>query len=243
MKKILVALLSFALLCSVPALSAPKKSAAGAETSPAVWAKKLKNFDKKQVYTYVDEIGACGYATSEAPFVVVPIKTATEKGKSNGRISVLIPFASFEKFATAYAPKYEEGGSTFGKKAELKKINGIFTIHKKEPVLLVGLPLEVLKNAPASSELLDAQISADSEASGNDKSSREGFTKKVFRVSKIGKDVKLKAEFKRLVGLYNKGKKSSEKLKPDHMADDLEEGVDPYTAFDEAKKIEWEIRY
>lgn len=241
MKNSLLAVLAFVALACVPAFAAPKQSPA--ETSPALWAKKAKQFAGKQVYTYVEEIGAAGYATSDAPFVVVPVKTATESGKSNGRILVLIPFASFEKFGEAYAPKHEKGGSTFGKKAELKKLSGIFTIHKKTPVLLVGLPIQALKNAPEAPKQLEAQLAAEAKETGADKSSREGYTKKIFRVSAIGKDAKMKSEFKRLVGLYNKGKKSADKFKPDQMASALEDGDDPYTAFDEAKKIEWEICY
>lgn len=242
MKKNLIAAFVFTVFACAPAFAAPKSSVP-AETSPLAWTKKAKTFNRKQVHTYAEEIGAAGYASSDAPFVVVPVKTATEKGKNNGRILVLIPFASFEKFGEAYAPQYEKGGSSFGKKAKLKKLSGIFTLHKKEPVLLVGLPLEALKNAPAASEQLEAQLAAEAQASGTDKSSREGYTKKIFRVGAIGKNAKLKAEFKRLVGLYNKGKKSADKFKPDQMASALEDGDDPYTAFDEAKKIEWEIRY
>lgn len=242
MKKILSATLFFAALCCVPTWAAPKKAPAAAETSPTAWAKKLKSFDQKQVYTYVDEIGESGYTTDEAAFAVIPVKTATEKGQSNGRILVLVSPSAFKNFGSAYAPKYEKEGSAFGKRAELKKLAGIFTVHQKEPVLLVGLPLEVLKNAPAASKQLELQLAAEAQATGADKSSREGYTKKIFRVSAIGKDAKLKAEFKRLVGLYNKGKKSAEKLKAEHMQAGLEEGDDPYTAFDEAKKIEWEIR-
>lgn len=243
MKKNLIATLILAALCCAPAFAAPKKSPASSETSPTVWAKKAKAFNQKQVYTYVEEIGECGYAKADAPFVVIPVKTSTEKGKSNGRILVLVPFVAFGKFADAYAPDYEEGGNAFGKKAELKKLAGIFTIHEKEPVLLVGIPLKALKGAPAASEQLEAQLADDAKSKGTDKSSREGYTKKVFRVGAIGKNAKLKAEFKRLVGLYNKGKKSADKFKPDEMAAGLEDGDDPYTAFDEAKKIEWEIRY
>lgn len=245
MKKILIAILACVSICVVPVFAAPKKSSAGAETSPVVWAKKAKTFNQKQVYTYVEEIGASGYVTAEAPFGVIPVKTATEQGKSNGRILVLVSFAAFEKFGAAYAPKYEKGGSSFGKKAQLKKLAGIFTMHKKEPVLLVGLPIEVLKDAPAASKMLEKQLADEAQETGADKSSREGFTKKVFRVGSIGKDSKLKSEFKRLVGLYNKGKKSAEKYKPEQMTTQLEEGdgEEFFTAFDEAKKIEWEIRY
>lgn len=243
MNKNLIASLALALLCIVPAHAAPGKSAPNQETSPTVWTKKAKIFNQKQVYTYVDEIGASGYAEADAPFVVVPVKTATEGGKTNGRILVLIPFDAFEKFGASYAPEYATSGSSFGKKAKLKKISGTFTLHKKEPVLLVGIEPEALKDAPAASELLQKQIAAEAKATGADKSSREGYTKKIFHVGAIGKDAKLKAEFKRLVALYNKGKKSSEKFKPEQMASALEDGDDPYTAFDEAKKIEWELRH
>lgn len=243
MKRILIAAFAFAVFWHIPAFAAPKKPSASAETSPTIWAKKAKLFNQAQVYTYVDEIGACGYAKSDAAFAVIPVKTATEKGVSNGRIFALVPHATFEKFGDAYAPKYEKSGNAFGAKAEFKKLSGIFTLHQKEPVLLVGLPLSVLEKAPAASELLERQLATEAEATGADKSSRKGFTKKIFRVGAIGKDARLKAEFKRLVGLYNKGKKSSEKLKPEHMESDLESGIDPYTAFDDAKKIEWEIRY
>ena len=66
--------------------------------------------------------------------------------------------------------------------------------------------------------------------------------KKIFSVGAVGKNAKLKTEFNRLVGLYNKDKKGADKMKPDQMRAVLEDDGDPYTVFDEAKKIEWEIR-
>ena len=101
MKKILSATLFFAALCCVPTWAAPKKAPAAAETSPTAWAKKLKSFDQKQVYTYVDEIGESGYTTDEAAFAVIPVKTATEKGQSNGRILVLVSPSAFKNFGSA----------------------------------------------------------------------------------------------------------------------------------------------
>lgn len=242
MKKFFIVLLAVVAVCGVPAFSAPKQSGVSAETSPTVWAKKAKTFDKKEVFTYVAEIGESGYATNQAPFVVVPIKTATEKNRENGEILVLIPFEAYEDFQPTYAPVLEDGKSTFGGKMQLKKISGVFTFYKKEPVLLVGLKINRLKNAPTPSEQLEKQLAAADKESGADKASRPGYTKKIFRVGAIGKNSKLKAEFSRLVSLYNKGKKSSEKMKPIQMLGELEDGNDPFTVFDEAKKIEWEIR-
>lgn len=242
MRKFFVVLFALVAVFSVPAFSAPKQSGVPAETSPAVWQKKAKAFDKKEVFTYVAEIGESGYATNQAPFVVIPIKTATEKNRENGKICVLIPFEAYEDFRTTYAPVLEDGKSAFGGKMLLKKISGVFTIYKKEPVLLVGLKAERLKNAPLPSALLEKQLADADKESGADKASRPGYTKKIFRVGAIGKNSKLKAEFSRLVSLYNKGKKSSERLKPAQMRGELEDGNDPFTAFDEAKKIEWEIR-
>lgn len=242
MKKLFIVLFALAAVCSVPAFSAPKRAGASAETSPTVWAKKSKAFDKKDVFTYVAEIGDSGYATNQDPFVVIPIKTATEKNRENGKILVLIPFEAFEDFQATYAPVLEEGKNAFGSKMRLKKISGVFTVYKKEPVLLVGLKIDRLKNAPTPSEQLEKQLAAADKASGADKASRPGYTKKIFRVGAIGKNAKLKTEFSRLVSLYNKGKKSSEKLKPAQMRGELEDGNDPFVVFDEAKKIEWEIR-
>ena len=107
MKKILSATLFFAALCCIPAWAAPKKAPAAAETSPAAWAKKLKSFDQKQVYTYVDEIGASGYTSDEAAFAVIPVKTATEKGQSNGRILVLVSPSAFKKPYIGFSSPYQ----------------------------------------------------------------------------------------------------------------------------------------
>ncbi|MGN0884931.1 MAG: hypothetical protein ACI4P6_07025 [Candidatus Spyradosoma sp.] len=243
MKKLFSALLIFAVALGVPAFAAPKKGAAAAdETSPALWTKQTKVYLGKTVSTYVADVGAAGYATSDAPFVVVPIETATEKNDKNGKIYALIPFGAFEGFADAYAPQREAGGSAFGKRAVLKKISGVFAIHKKEPVLLVGVPAAKLANAPAASALLEKQLAADAENSGANAASRPGYVKKIFSVGAVGKNAKLKTEFNRLVGLYNKDKKGADKMKPDQMRAVLEDDGDPYTVFDEAKKIEWEIR-
>jgi len=195
MKKHLLAVLAFAVFACVPAFAAPKKSSAPEETSPTAWAKKSKVFSGKQVFTYVEEIGAAGYANADAPFVVVPVKTATANGKSNGRILALIPFSAFEKFGETYAPKHEKGGSTFGKRAKLKKLSGVFTLHKKTPVLLVGISTDALKDAPDAAEQLETQLAAEAKATGNNKSSREGYTKKIFRAEAIWSGLNLSADF------------------------------------------------
>lgn len=240
MKKLFSVLLAFAFALSVPAIAAPKKAALD-ETSPQLWTKQAKTHLGKPVSTYVADIKAAGYATSDAPFVVVPIETATEKNSKNGKIFVLIPFGAFESFNDTYAPQYEAGGNAFGKRAQLKKISGIFAMHKKEAVLLVGLK-SVPADAPAASVQLEKQIAADPENAGASQASRPGYTKKVFRVGEIGKNAKLKTEFKRLVALYNKDKKGANKASEKQILANLEDDGEPYTAFDEAKKIEWEIR-
>lgn len=242
MKKIFSLILVAVFASSLPLFAklTPKEAA---ETSPIVWMKKAKKYDKHEISTYVAAIGNSGYATSEAPFVVIPIKTATEKGKENGTILVLIPFGSYEDFGKTYEPKVQEGGTAFGSRAELKKITGIFTLYKKEPVLLVGMKIDRLKNAPTPSEQLEAQLAAADKESGADQPSRPGYTKKIFRAGATKKNSKLHSEFSKLVSLYNKGKKSSERMKPAEMLGNLEDGSDPFTVFDEAKKIEWEIRF
>lgn len=236
----------FALFVACVALSLPLSAALtpkeSAETSPTVWVKKAKKYHKAELSTYVAEIGDSGYATSDAPFVVIPIKTASEKNQENGKIFVLIPFGSYENFGKAYEPEIAKGGSAFGSKKILKKITGTFLMYKKEPVLVVGVKLDQLKNAPVPSEQLEKQLADADKESGADQASRPGYTKKIFRVSAIGKDAKLKSEFNKLVSLYNKGKKSLERMKPAEMLGTLEDGSDPFTVFDEAKKIEWEIR-
>lgn len=248
MKKLFLSLFAFLLALSVPAemFAQAKKSAvtakSGTQDSAFAWTKKAKDLNKKNVSTLVAEIDACGIAQSDAPFVVVPVLTATAKKQEGGKINVLIPFAAFEKFHAQYAPKIAEGGTAFGAKSILKPISGTFFLHQSEPVLLVGVKVEALEKAPKASEQLAAQIAAEDEASGATKSSKEGYTKKFFYVSKIAKDRKAKAEFARLMALYNKGKKRDERVKPADAQALLEDGGDSYIVFEDAKKIEWEIR-
>ncbi len=243
MKKLLITLICLACAATVPAISAEKSKASVGDSAKA-WSAKPKNYEGKEVSTFVANVHDFGYAKENAPFAVVVIETANSKKQEGGEIHVIMPYAKLKTFATEYMPKIEKGESAFGGKAALKTIKGTFTVHAGEPVLLFGVSASAIKDAPKASAVLADQLANDPSGSGaSSKSSKEGYTKKVFNVSKIGKDKAItKAELSRLAGLYNKGKKKPEQMKAEAMKDLLEEGGDPITVFDDAKKIEWEIR-
>ena len=114
----------------------------------------------------------------------------------------------------------------------------MFEIVGGENVLLYNMKAETLKKLKFSpSEAIEIQ------RQGKDamKSEREGFTKKIFNVSKTSK--KTSAELKRLVTLYNQGKKKADKLTEKELkAQCLGDDEFSVTVFDEKAKIEWLIR-
>ncbi len=242
MKKLFLAFICF-VCAAIPAFSSDKAKAGAGVESAKMWIAKAKNFEGKEVSTYVANVQDFGYAKEDAPFAVVIIETANAKKQDGGEIHVIMPYAKLKTFGSEYMPKIEKGQSPFGGKADLKTIHGVFTVHAGEPALLYGISPDKIKTAPKASVVLAEQIANDPSKAGASESSKPGYTKKIFNVSKIGKDKTMtKSEFSRLVGLYNKGKKKPDQVKAEAMKDLLEEGSDPFTAFDDAKKIEWEIR-
>lgn len=240
MKTRLLSCVCILLAAFVPAtvFAAPKKKSAGgnADVSAAeTWNKKAKDFYGKTVKTFVLDIGSAGTATSAAPAAVVPVETGDKNKDSGGRILVLMPPAEFAAFGTKFAPNAGSEDSSFGGKIEYKILSAVFAEIGGENVLLFKIKADALKNF-VPSEALDAQRGSVSE-----KSSREGFSLKTFRISKMGK--KPSAEFKRLVGLYNQGKSKSERMKESEVIAACENDEDfSLSAFDEKAKIEWIIR-
>lgn len=244
MKKILTLgfVLLFSLLVPVSVVAAPKKKAgkkAETEVSCAdVWAAKIKDFKGTRVNTFVLDIAETGTVMSDADAAVVPIETGDKKQAAGGFIFVLMPPEDFDAFTKKYFPDADDAGTAFGGKADFKQLSAVFEIVGGENVLLYNMKAETLKKLKFSpSEAIEIQ------RQGKDamKSEREGFTKKIFNVSKTSK--KTSAELKRLVALYNQGKKKADKLTEKELRvqclDDDEFSV---TVFDEKAKIEWLIR-
>ena len=223
------------------AFAAPKKKggAAGGNadvTCADTWNKKAKDFYGKTVKTFVLDVGSAGTATSDAPAAVVPVETGDKNKDSGGRVLVVMPLAEFSAFGAKFSPDAGDGDSAFGGKIDYKILSAVFAEVGGENVLLFKIKADALKGF-APSEALDKQRGG----SDADKASRDGFTKKVFRVSKMGK--KPSAEFKRLVALYNQGKSKAERMKEKEVQDACENDEEfSLTAFDEKAKIEWVIR-
>ncbi|MBQ8722860.1 MAG: hypothetical protein IJY80_01065 [Opitutales bacterium] len=242
MKKTILAGVSFLLALLVPAsvFAAPKKKGgkgSDAEITCAdVWAKKTKDFNGKTVKTFVLDVGSTGTVMSDAVAAVVPVETGDKSKRSGGDIYVLVPAKDFEAFAQKYSPDSDEASSSFGGKMEFKKLSAVFAVIGGENVLLVNLKASALKDF-SPSQALEKQLLGDEVTT----SSRDGFKKKIFNVSKMTK--KNASEFKRLIALYNQGQKKADKVKEKDVREMCEDDEEySLTVFDEKAKIEWLIR-
>lgn len=244
MKTRLLTCVCLLLAAFVPATlsAAPKKKSGGAAGGNAdvscaeTWNKKAKDFYGKTVKTFVLDVGSAGTVTSAAPAAVVPVDTGDKNKNSGGRVLVLMPPTEFSAFGAKFSPDADESDSAFGGKIEYKLLSAVFAEVGGENVLLFKIKADALKDF-VPSEALDKQRGG----ADDGKSSREGFAKKVFRVSKMGK--KPSAEFKRLVALYNQGKSKTERMKEKEVLDACESDEEfSLSAFDEKAKVEWVIR-
>ena len=228
------------LFVSVTLFAAPKKKGGKAPSDEIscsdIWIKKHKDFSGKAVSTFILEIGETGTVMSDAPAAVIPVETGDKNKRSGGKIYVLVPVEAFDTFMQRFSPDSEGADSAFGGRVEFKKLSAIFSVVGGEYVLLYNLKAGILKDfSPA--QALEKQLLGENAT----KSSREGFTKKIFNVSKMTK--KTGAEFKRLIALYNQGKKKSEKVKEKDVREMCEEDEEyALNVFDEKAKIEWLIR-
>ena len=232
--------LFLALLMPLALLAAPKKKA-GKNSSPEiscadVWCKKTKDFKGLQVKTFVLDIFETGTVMSDARAAVVPVETGDGNKRSGGIIFVVMPVGEFENFVQTFLPESEEAGSSFGGKMDFKPLSAAFEVVGGEFVLLYKIEADSLKKF-SPSKIVEIQ------RRGKDamKSEREGFTKRIFNVS--GTSKKTAAELKRLVALYNQGKKKADKLTEKELkAQCLGDDEFSVSVFDEKAKTEWLLR-
>lgn len=251
--RLLFALSLFAVVALVPAavFGAPKKKkGGGSEISCAeIWNGAAEKFYGKTVKTFVLGIGAAGTASSDAAAAVVPVETGDANRDPGGNAFVLVPPADFSGFAEKFAPRAEGGSSSFGEKIAYRLLAGTFAEIGGENVLLLGVSAAALKDF-SPSRALEAQLGGSVEDGGNgaggreEKSSREGYEKKIFSVAEIGKKPgRTAAEFRRLVALFNRGKRGAERMSAKEIREACGNDAEFFlTVFDEKAKIEWEIR-
>lgn len=251
--RLLFALSLFAVVALVPAavFGAPKKKkGGGSEISCAeIWNGAAEKFYGKTVKTFVLGIGAAGTASSDAAAAVVPVETGDANRDPGGNALVLVPPADFSGFAEKFAPRAEGGSSSFGEKIAYRLLAGTFAEIGGENVLLLGVSAAALKDF-FPSRALEAQLGGSVEDGGNgaggreEKSSREGYEKRIFSVAEIGKKPgRTAAEFRRLVALFNRGKRGAERMSAKEIREACGNDAEFFlTVFDEKAKIEWEIR-
>lgn len=251
--RLLFALSLFAVVALVPAavFGAPKKKkGGGSEISCAeIWNGAAEKFYGKTVKTFVLGIGAAGTASSAAAAAVVPVETGDANRDPGGNALVLVPPADFSGFAEKFAPRAEGGSSSFGEKIAYRLLAGTFAEIGGENVLLLGVSAAALKDF-FPSRALEAQLGGSVEDGGNgaggreEKSSREGYEKRIFSVAEIGKKPgRTAAEFRRLVALFNRGKRGAERMSAKEIREACGNDAEFFlTVFDEKAKIEWEIR-
>ena len=252
--RLLFALSLFAVVALVPAavFGAPKKKkSGGSEISCAeIWNGAAEKFYGKTVKTFVLGIGAAGTASSDAAAAVVPVETGDANRDPGGNALVLVPPADFSGFAEKFAPRAEGGSSSFGEKIAYRLLAGTFAEVGGENVLLLGVSAAALKDF-SPSRALEAQLGEDVAGDGGngaggreEKSSREGYEKKIFSVAEIGKKPgRTAAEFRRLVALFNRGKRGAERMSAKEIREACGNDAEFFlTVFDEKAKIEWEIR-
>lgn len=251
--RLLFALSLFAVVALVPAavFGAPKKKkGGGSEISCAeIWNGAAEKFYGKTVKTFVLGIGAAGTASSDAAAAVVPVETGDANRDPGGNALVLVPPADFSGFAEKFAPRAEGGSSSFGEKIAYRLLAGTFAEIGGENVLLLGVSAAALKDF-SPSRALKAQLGGSVEDGGNgaggreEKSSREGYEKRIFSVAEIGKKPgRTAAEFRRLVALFNRGKRGAERMSAKEIREACGNDAEFFlTVFDEKAKIEWEIR-
>lgn len=251
--RLLFALSLFVAVALVPAavFGAPKKKkGGGSEISCAeIWNGAAEKFYGKTVKTFVLGIGAAGTASSAAAAAVVPVETGDANRDPGGNALVLVPPADFSGFAEKFAPRAEGGSSSFGEKIAYRLLAGTFAEIGGENVLLLGVSAAALKDF-FPSRALEAQLGGSVEDGGNgaggreEKSSREGYEKRIFSVAEIGKKPgRTAAEFRRLVALFNRGKRGAERMSAKEIREACGNDAEFFlTVFDEKAKIEWEIR-
>ena len=243
--RLLFALSLFVAVALVPAavFGAPKKKkGGGSEISCAeIWNGAAEKFYGKTVKTFVLGIGAAA---------VVPVETGDANRDPGGNALVLVPPADFSGFAEKFAPRAEGGSSSFGEKIAYRLLAGTFAEIGGENVLLLGVSAAALKDF-SPSRALEAQLGEDVAGDGGngaggreEKSSREGYEKKIFSVAEIGKKPgRTAAEFRRLVALFNRGKRGAERMSAKEIREACGNDAEFFlTVFDEKAKIEWEIR-
>lgn len=244
MKNRIIAIVCVFLAALVPATvfaASKKKSGGDADVTTAeVWTKKAKDYDGKTVKTYVLDISSAGNVSSDAPAAVVPVKTGGKNKAAGGEILVIVPADEFASFCQNYAPTGASESSSFGGKITFKTLSAVFTMLGDEPVLLFKVDAAALKDF-SPQKALDAQ--RENAGIGQpDAELPEGFERKTFYMSKLGKKPYTKAEFKRLVGLYNKGKPKSEQMKERDVEMLLDDEENVLTVNDEKAKIQWVLR-
>ncbi len=245
MKSRILSIACILLSAFVPAalFAAPETKKKGGKSDSAnitcaqVWTKKAKDYAGKSVTTFVIEIGSTGTVMSDAPAAVVPVQTGNKNQDEGGEILVLVPAEDFEKFVKKFRPTSGKEDSAFGGRIEYKKLTAEFSTVGGVPVLLFNVKADALKDF-SPEEALEKQLGAE----GDSAPVPEGYERKVFHVSKIGKKPYTKAEFTRLVGLYNKSVPKNERMKEAEIRSLLEDAENTLSVLDEKAKIEWQLR-
>lgn len=245
-KNKVLALVCLTLAFALPTMlfAAPKKkrgkNADSEITCVEIWKKKPEDYVGKEVKTFVLDIADPGEVMSDAPAAVVPIKTGDKNQDDGGNVLVVVPTGEFSSFCAKFVPDAGGESSSFGGKIEYKKLAARLGTVNDEPVLFFNIKPEELKDF-SPRDALDKQRGNEK----SDKSSRDGFQKKYFYISKIKANKKpyTRAEFKRLIGLYNKAQKNKDdRVKEADVLFDAEDDEFSMTVFDEKAKIEWELR-
>ena len=245
MKKRILAFACVVLAALVPVavFAAPKKKSASGDadiTCADVWAKKAKDYDGKTVKTYVLEVRSAGRVAEDAVAAVVPVKTGGKNKAAGGDVFVIVPVGEFSSFCKKYQPEGESENSAFGGKINFQTLSGTFTQLDGENVLLFKVKADDLKDF-SPQKALDTQRDSAGAAPAEDLP--DGFERKTFYVSKLGKKPYTAAELKRLLGIYNKGKTKAERLTESDAKNMLEDGETVLTVSDEKAKIQWILRY
>lgn len=248
MKNRIIAFVCLALAAIIPVslFAAPKKKKGGKNanadiTCVEIWEKKPGNYVGKEVKTFVLDIRKTGEVMSDAPAAVVPITTGNKNKDDGGDILVVVPTADFVEFCNKFLPDSDENSSSFGGKITYKRLAATLEKIDDDLVLFFNIKADSLKDF-SPKEALAKQRGGSEES---DKSSREGFEKKNFYISKIKANKKpyTRAEFKRLIGLYNKAQEDkADRVKEADVIFDAEDDEFTLTVFDEKAKIEWVLR-
>lgn len=227
-----------AALVPVASLAAPKKKSGKSDiTSADEWTKKASKFDGKTVKTLVIDIGDAGQVMSDAAAAVIPITTGDKNQDAAGDILVVLSLDDFSSFVDKFAPGEGGGSSSFGGRIAYRELSGTFAKLGEDYVLLYNVKADDLKNFNPS-EAHEKQLGSSEEA----EPVKPGYKRKKFPMSKLGKKPYTQAEFKRLVGLYNKAQKEkSERLTEREVKKLLKEDGASLTVLDDKNKIQWKL--